>query len=120
MGLFLRVLRRCIRGVTLTTLGAVVSSDAVGAPTLRDGPFTLGTRLVFSISVNSLIIFACFSFILVDLENVSFAASNSSAAAMSVISPSKIVGILQWVGNNLVELAIHVARVVGIQKRWHL
>ena len=95
MGLFLRVLRRCTRGVALTTLGAVVSSDAVSAPTLRAGPFTLGTRPVFSISVNSLMIFACYSFVLVDCENVSFVAFNSSAAAMRVMSLSKSAGILQ-------------------------
>ena len=97
-----------------------MSSDVVGAPTLGAGPFTLGTRPVFSISVISFIILACFSFVFVDFEKVSFAAFNSSAAAMSVMSPSEIVGILQWVGNNFVELAIRVARVVGIQKRWHL
>ena len=96
-----------------------MSSDAVGAPNLGAGPFALGTRPVFSISVILFIILACFSFVLVNFEKVSFAACNSSAAAMSVMSLSEIVGILQWVGNNFVELAILVARVVGIQKRWH-
>ena len=108
-----------MRGAAWITLGSVVSSDFVGAPTLGAGPFTLGARPVFSISINSLMIFACFIFVLVDREKVSFAAFNSSAAAMSVMSPSEIVGILQCVGNNLVELAIRVPRVVGIQKRWH-
>ena len=97
-----------------------MSSDAVGAPTLGAGPLTLGNQPAFITLVILFMIFTCFSFVLVNFEKVSFAAFNSSAAAISVMSSSEIVGILQWVGNNFVELAILVARVVGIQKRWHL
>ena len=94
-----------------------MSSDAVGDPTLGAVPFTLGNCPLFNTFVNSFIIFACFSFVLVDPEKVSFATFNSSAAAMSAMYSSKFSGILQRVGNNFVVLAICVACVVGIQNR---
>ena len=104
-------------GAAVTTLGAVVSSDGV---TLVTGRFTLGAGPFLIIFVRSSNIFACFSLISVNFDKVSFTASISSSAAMIVLSCSEIVGILQCVGNNFVELAIHVVLVVGIQNCWHL
>ena len=116
IGVLLLVFRWWICFVPRTTLGAVVSCDVLGAPTLGGlGASTLGGGRFLRILVSCCNIFACSIFNCVGRDAVSSKTWTNSAAAISVLSSSDMLGMVQWAGNNFVVLAILIPRVFSIQ-----